>query len=227
MKVALNLFLILLCSCTTSQRVDRSVATVPERVLDIDLQKSDVQIFPVIASEDSLWYYFYVQLKNKSGAYIDCESTDIVLKMTNGKVLTFKFEKLLLGRFYLTLEKTSDIDSSQIDFFVNGKPLKEKFKLHVRYPDNNHSRITMVSNGNNKLVFKLRLADKTNRPVELLDKPEIIMEGMGNIEEIRKLEEGLWEFTAIYPDENQIMYFSVRAQGVYLQNLYRHQHVEK
>jgi hypothetical protein len=227
MKLALNLFLILLCSCSTSNRPDRSIASPPVRVLDIDLQKSDVQIFPVVASEDGLWYYFYVQLKNKSGVYIDCEASDVVLKTTTGKELEFKFERLLLGRFYITLEKTAGIDSSQIDFFVNGKALKEKFKLHVRFPDKDQSKITKISNENNKLIFQLRLLDKSGRPVELIDKPEIIMEGMGNIEEIRKLNDGLWEFSVIYPDENQIMYFSVRAQGVYLQKIYRHQHVEK
>lgn len=227
MKLLGFLFMLALFGCASPGGVDRKAASLEEKYSDLDLQKSDVQIFPAIASEDGLWYYFYVQLKDKNGKYMDCDFSDITLKTTTGKLLTFKTEKLVPGRFYLTLEKTSGLDSSQIDFFVGGKPLKERFKLHQRIPDKAHTKIVVTGTERNRLILQLKLVDKTNRPVEVLDKPEIIMEGEGSVEDLKKLKEGLWEFSLNYPDENQIIYLSVRAQGVYLQNVFRYQHVEK
>jgi hypothetical protein len=136
-------------------------------------------------------------------------------------------EQSLDGRYYITIEKTSEFSSAEMDIFLKGRPLKEQFKLSMHYPDQKNSSIKMIKNSNNILVFRLRLADKNNRLVEIPDRPEIILEGVGNVDDLRHVSEGTWEFSVIYPEENQIMYFSVRAMGVYLSNIFRYQHVEK
>jgi NADH dehydrogenase/NADH:ubiquinone oxidoreductase subunit G len=153
--------------------------------------------------------------------------SEIELKTSKGSAVEFKFQKILMGRYYLTLEKTAEISSAQIDFFVKGKPLKEHFQLSMRLADKTKTTIKMLRNDRNELTFKLRLADKNNLPVETPDQPEILLDGEGSVEEMRHISEGVWEFKVIYPEQNQIMYFSVRAHGVYLGKVFRYQHVEK
>jgi hypothetical protein len=227
----LTILILLVTSCATQAPV-RNIASVPkplriEKPAELDLKKSNVLIFPAIADGDGLWYFFYVQLKDSNGKYIDCMPSEIGLKTHKGKDIPFKFQKVLTGRYYLTLEKTADISSGQLDIFIRGKALKEQFQLHMGHPDKAHTKISVIQNTRNKLTFRLRLADKMNQPVVAPEQPEILLEGQGAIDEMVHIQEGVWEFSIIYPEGNQIMYFSVRAQGVYLANIFRYQHVEK
>jgi hypothetical protein len=41
------------------------------------------------------------------------------------------------------------------------------------------------------------------------------------------VKEGVWEFTISYPGVNQILYVTLKANGVELERLFRFQHVEK
>lgn len=228
MRIGLLLLIFALLGCASKVVIpERKVASDAGQIKIglIDHKRSTVQIFPAVAADDGLWYYFYVQLKDASGNYIDSDPRDIILKNHKGERLKFKYERLLVGRFYLTLEKTLDISSTQLDFYIQNRPLKEQFKLDMRHPDRTKSSITLVTKTENELVFRLRLADKLNQPVELPEKPEILLEGNGILSELKHVSEGVWEFSLNYPDENQIMYFSARAQGVYLANLLRYQHV--
>lgn len=218
-------FLFILSACASPKPV-RKVASNPGPSI-YDSSKSQVQIYPAVSLDGKIWYYFYVEVKNTSGRHMYLDPAEIDVKTRKGKKIPFKIEQVLGGRFYLTLEKTPEISSSELDVFVKGRPLKEQFKLHIRYPDKMNSRITVVKKDSNKTTFRLYLADKDKRPVELPEKPEIILEGMADIEDLKHVSEGTWEFSLIYPNENQIFYFSVRAMGVYLSNLYRYQHVEK
>lgn len=219
------IFLISACA-SDPERQARKIASLSRPVI-YDHSKSLVQIFPAVSADDSIWYYFYVQTKDTFGRYTHIDPSDIVIKTRKGKTVPYKYEQVLGGRYYLTIEKTSEFSSAELDVFVRGKALKEQFKLNLHHPDKSHSSIRLVKNSRNKITFQLRLADKKNQPVEIPDKPEIILEGMGNVEDLKQVKEGTWEFSIIYPEQNQIMYFSVRAMGIYLSNLYRYQHVEK
>jgi hypothetical protein len=111
-----------------------------------------------------------------------------------------------------------------MDFFVSGKPLKEQFKLEMSIPDRATSTIKILANKGNVIKFQLRLADDRNKPIETLDQPEILMDGgHGTLEGVKKMAKGIWEFNVVYPEVNQIMYFSVRSQGILLQKLLRYQ----
>lgn len=228
MRPFLILLILLVAACASPdpEKQARKIASMSRPVI-YDHSKSLVQIFPAVSSDNSIWYYFYVQTKDTFGRFTAIDTNEIEIRTRKGKKIPFKVEQLLQGRYYLTLEKTAEFSSAELDVFVRGKALKEQFKLNMRQPDQANSSIKMIKNSRNTLVFRLRLADKKNQPVEVPDKPEIILEGMGNIEEFKHISEGTWEFSIIYPEQNQIMYFSVRAMGVYLSNLYRYQHVEK
>lgn len=213
--------------CST-RTVSRDIASVtPEQKSEIDLKKSFVQIFPNIVSGEESWYYFYVVLKDHKGRYIDCPETDLSLKTISGKKVPFKLERILLGRYYVNLKRKPNMTTEELTFFVQGKPLKENFKLYFKRPEARHSKIVFVKKSSSKLTLELHLADKNKRPVDPPDVPEVILDGVGEIGTLKHIREGVWEFTVIYPDQNQIMYFSVRSMGVYLSNLFRYQHVEK
>ena len=87
----------------------------------------------------------------------------------------------------------------------------------------------MLSNSRHRVKFRLTLADKQGKGVEIPTIPEIIVEpgSSGDVENLEHIKEGVWEFTVHYPEHNIIMYINVRAHGVYLEKLYRFQHVEK
>ena len=196
------------------------------RLGEVDLKKSEVQIFPAVASDTGVWYYFYVQLKDRNGNYVDCGPHELTLATTKGQPIPFDYERRLPGRYYLTVEKSADFSSSQLNFFVQNKPLKEKFKLHFSPPSRSKSKISVLEKNSRYLKLQLKLIDEQNRPVQMPDKPEVMFEGHGYIEDIKQVEEGTWEFRVIYPDENQIMYFSVRAMGVFMPKIFRYHHVQ-
>jgi hypothetical protein len=77
------------------------------------------------------------------------------------------------------------------------------------------------------MVLELTLSDKKGSFVELLQMPEIMIEGNGLISDLGLVRKGVWRFRVNYSDDNHIMYFSVRGNGVYLERLLRFQHIEK
>lgn len=224
MKIGLFALIFLIYGCAEAPLRRHPASETIIRIGNISRAHSLVQLFP--SSEgDSLTYYFYLQLKNEKSEYVDCDPSEVTLKNKQNKPIPFKLERLLTGRYYLIINKSQGL--KDIDFYVRGLPLKEKFNLNLAQPDKRFTTIAIKDKGEGKIVFHLKLADKTNKPVVLLNEPEIVFEGRGQIDHLRYIQEGIWEFTVIYPEDNQIMYFSVRAQGVYLTNLLRYQHIEK
>src|SRR5690606_24285313 len=163
---------------------------------------------------NGLWYYFYLQLKDSNGRFVD--SRDIKITTEKGDEVPFIQERVLTGRYYLTLKKEAGLSSAHLNVIAQGKVLKEEFKLSFDYPHKKNSQIRLVQKDNNVLKFQLNLRDEKNIPVDVSERPEIFLEGMGIINEVKEVSEGTWEFTVLYPDENQIMYLSVRAMGVFL-----------
>lgn len=194
---------------------------------EIDLKRSEVQIFPAVASESGVWYYFYVQLKDQNGNYVDCEPGDISLTTSKGEPIFFEYERQLPGRYYLTVEKTPAVSSHQLNFYIQDKPLKEKFKLHFTLPSKTKSKISVLEKRNHYLKLQLKLVDENNKPVQMPDQPDVMFEGLGYVEDFKQVGEGVWQFRVIYPDDNQIMYFSVRAMGVFMPKIFRYHHVQE
>lgn len=224
MRIGLIALLFMIFGCAEAPLRRFPASETAMRIGSISRANSLVQLFPSNEG-DSFTYYFYLQLKNEKGDYVDCDPSEVTLKTKQKKLITFKLERLLTGRYYLIVNKSKGL--KDIDVYVRGLLLKEKFNLNLIRPDKKFTSITIKKKGDGKIVFRLKLADKTNKPVALLSEPEIVFEGRGEIDNLRHMQEGIWEFTVIYPEDNQIMYFSVRAQGIYLTNLLRYQHIEK
>lgn len=225
MSVRYFLILILCLGCST-QKAQRNVASEPVEISSIvDPLKSTVQIFPAVADSEAVWYYFYLQLKDKNSHYLD--SNDVVIKTNNGEIVLFQKQRIDRGRYYLTLEKKPGVSSTHLNVFVQGKPLKGEFRLSFKVPDKIYSQIKLVQNEDHQLKFELHLKDKLASPVAVKDTPEIVVDGEGDIVDLKEVREGVWQFSIVYPEENQILYLSVRTMGVYLPKIFRYQHVEK
>lgn len=226
--MSVRFFLILtLCLGCSTQKAQRNVAsTLPIEVpTEVDPQKSLVRIFPAVASEHGLWYYFFLQLKDPKGRFVD--SDDIQIRNLKGEDVAFVKERVNSGRYYLTFQKVAGESSAHLNVLAQGKTLKEEFKLSFDYPHKKFSKIRLVQKENHVLKFQLSLRDEKNIPVGVRERPEIFLDGIGIIKELNEVTEGTWEFSVVYPDDNQIMYLSVRAMGVFLPKLFRYQHVEK
>lgn len=158
---------------------------------------------------------------------MDAEKREFSLKTILGEEVDFKFERVLPGRYYLMVEREEGHHWQELNLFVHGKPLKEQFKVQMAKASRTHSKIAKLRNSDSRLILRLSLRDRQNRALELPEGPEISLEGEGEVREVIHSGEGIWEFSIVYPNENQIIYVSVRANGVYLRRLYRYQHIEK
>jgi len=111
-------------------------------------------------------------------------------------------------------------------FSVQDKTLKHKVRT-IQRPSKSKSKFLIISNKNHELVVQLFLKDKKGNFVDLQYSPEIMIEGAGTLNDLVMVKNGLWQFRVTFSEDNHILYFSVRANGVYLERLLRFQHLEK
>jgi hypothetical protein len=222
--IALFLFI---ASCSSEVPTRKLASTEVSMVYgEIDHKKSNVQLFH--KGSENQGYYLYVQLKNEQGDFIDCEKEDFFLKGPEGKRIEFHFLRKLRGRFYLIVENGNGEDFKEVDLLVKGAPLRESFKLQLRRPHASQTKMILIQKLGGKIFLRLKLADKANRSVESSEIPEIFIEGTdGFIQDMKNVGDGIWDFTVVFSEESQLMYFSVRYMGVNFPNLYRYQHVDK
>jgi hypothetical protein len=222
----LILFIVLACSHQSPYR--RVAQDLSEfRVGEVSFKRSLVQVFPSDTENNFVSYYLFVQLKDSEGRFVDAERREFSLRTHTGEEINFKFERVLPGRYYLTLEKEESRHWKKLNLYLQDKPLKEQFKVQMVKASETYSKMTKVKNSDNRLVLRLNLRDQHNKPLELPEPPEIFLEGDGEMPGIIHTGEGVWEFTIIYPNHNQIIYVSARANGFLLKRLYRYQHIEK
>jgi hypothetical protein len=198
----------------------------PEVLGEIDFKQSLLQIFPA-EKGDQVALYLYLRLRDSNGNYVDCDPASLRLQSKKGNQIGFTYERLRPGRYYLTIDRTEGIGSSEIDLFLGERPLKEQVKLRLSKPDLMRSNLTLISNSDNRLTLRLELRDQKGQPVELPEAPEILLDNQLRLDALEHLGGGVWRVVVLYPEDNQIMYFSVRAMGTLLPNLLRYQHIEK
>ncbi len=147
---------------------------------------------------------------------------------TGKRKLTHKLSRQLRGRYYLTLNNSRDIQMGVLEFSIQGKILKENFKRPMTTPSGKTSKMYRIRKSTGVSKMRLILKDSQNKPVEIPSVPEIIF-ASGDLEvaNLVHVKEGIWEFEFRYSEQNIISYISVRAHGIYMENLHRFQHVEK
>lgn len=229
MKAWITILLFLLISC--AQKPARGPAANDTEIYlgVVDREKSVVKLFPSVNYNGQFQYYFYLQLKNNLGRYVDIESRDVELISSKNEKIDFVLKRQLRGRYYITINTSEEISQKKLSFLIGGISLKEKFQLSIAPVDKKQSKIKLLSRGDHKAKFQLLIADKKGNGIEVPNPPEVIVEpgGSGEIQDLVHKKAGVWEFTMTYPEHNIIMYINVRVHDTYLEQLFRFHHVEK
>ncbi len=223
------LLLIFLVSCAEAPRRGPASIDTDYRYGEIEKSNSSVKLFPPELEDDIFHYYFYIELKDAHNKFVDIDEAEIELKKSGTKNIPFKLSRQLCGRYYIKVDTKKELEQGKVDFYARGEVLREQFKFSLAKIDKTKTKVKMISNRKHRVKFQLSLVDSRGKGVEIPTVPEIIVEpgSAGEVENMVHVKEGVWEFTVHYPEHNVIMYINVRAHGVYLEKLYRFQHVEK
>jgi hypothetical protein len=224
-----TLLLILFLSSCASHVKDRKPASFATQEIfgEVNLSKSNFKIFPPQLVENEFLYYFFLELKNDSGDFIDCPESEIEVKNSQQESLSFHLERVLRGRYYITVNEKTSGAKEKFDFYINNKLLRKSVKLNQAKIAREKSWLKPLFSTQNGIRFRLFLGDRSGKPVEPMTSPDIIITGAALVEDFQHIKEGVWEFNLSIPNYNQVIYLSVRAQGAYLADLYRIQHIEK
>ena len=221
MRLALLLSLFFVMSCASGPA--RNVASTQAISFgEVDAKRSTIKLFSNSGHPDL--HQFYLEFRNTQKALVDVELHDIVVKDAK-KILTSHIRRISLGRYEVEIDK-ENLNFKNLKFVVQKKTLKHQL-VSLKKPVQKNSSIVIVSNEFYHLKARLTLKDKDDSLVVVQHEPDIVFTGMGEISIPKMVKNGVWEFEIAYPDENQIIYLSVRANGVLLEKLFRFQHVEK
>lgn len=228
MRLGLIITCLLLISCSQAPPL-RGPASAEEDIFygEIDTKKSVVKVFPPEVQKDNVRYFFFLELKDLSGKHVDCDPSEITLKRSNGQKVAFQVERSMRGKFYVTMEETTQISQLKLKVFIRNVPLKQEVKLLFKKADQNKSWLKAVRSERNGIKLRLFLGDSKGKPVEVPSEPEIVIEGNAQILNLERVSEGTWEFEVVYPNYNQVIYISVRAHGKYMPNMFRIQNIER
>jgi hypothetical protein len=227
MKIVILTCCLFLYAC--SQGALRSPASPEADYLQggIDSEKSSIKIFPPEIYGSNFRYYFYLELKDDHGKYVDCDLSEVVLKEASGQQLAFKFERSSRGRYYLSVEDVATNDNLTLDLFIQDMPFRKQVKLVSKKADRNKSWLRVVATERDGLKLRLFLGDSNGEAINVPSEPEIIIDGDAQMKNLEQVGDGTWEFSLVYPNTNQVIYISARVHGIFMANMYRIQHVEK
>lgn len=222
MRVLLLSVLIFGLSCASDpQRHISSIEPIVEG--KIDQRQSEISSFPS-DQENPSSLFFYMDLKNSKKRPVDISLDDIKVSEA-GESIEAKVRRLSLGRYEIEIFENIE-NLKELVFSVQDKTLKHKVRP-IQRPSKSKTKFVIISNKNHELVVQLFLQDKRGNFVDLQFSPEIMIEGAGTLNDLMMVKKGLWQFRVTFSEDDHILYFSVRANGVYLDRLLRFQHLEK
>lgn len=198
----------------------RKPASVGEKIEfgSIDASKSLLKKIP--AEHEQV---FHLELRSKDNRLVDVAVEDVKLRYQT-KSVSFNWRRLSQGRYLLVPQSPLE-DVSRGRFSIQNKLLKNSL-VSLNKPHRS-SQIEILEKNQHELVLRLKLNDKKGRSLASEQKPDIILEGLGEVSDLEPKGAGIWEFRVNYPEENQVFYLSVRLHGVLLEKIFRYQHVEK
>ena len=222
MRLAILLPLFFLFSCASGPP-ERNIASDDLVVIgEADSKLSIVKFFSDAGHPDI--HHFYLELRSSDKKLTDVDLKDIQIKVGKTKLNSY-IRRISLGRYEIEVDH-ENLDFNKLKFLIQSQTLKHKLEV-LQKPVKKHSSIKIISNENHRLKVRLTLKDKNSKLVEVKQVPDIIFSGLGEASALQKIKKGVWEFEISYPEDNQILYLSVRANGVSLDKLFRFQYVEK
>ena len=222
MRSLLLIQLLTWVACTTLP--DRYLASESKPIIGkIDASESSVSFLPLKIDNHETVFSFFLQFK-REGKFIDVKPEEIVLKNKN-KIIKTKIYRISQGEYEVNaISEIANI--SWLQFIVQNKKIKHNLRA-LGKPSKLHTKISIISNDQHILRMRLKIGDKKGIGVKVIPQPELILEGVGQFFDLKPIGSGIWEFSLEYPEENQVLYFSIRANGVLLERIFRYQHVEK
>jgi len=215
------LFIFLMACADVPVRLPATIST--ELYGDVDHSYSVVKTFPKDQEQD-LDQSFYLELRNKERQFVDVNFDQIIVK-SPAESLNFSLQRLGRGRYEIKINQ-EDLEFKNLRFEVQNKEIKHSLNRLSR-PSKKHSQLKIIANPEYSLLLELNLRDLKGNPLDLNYYPEVMVEGEAVMSDIRRIKKGTWHIQMTYSEGNQILYFSVRANGVKLERLLRFQHVEK
>jgi hypothetical protein len=220
--------LILSVSCAQHDRPDRAPSSEAEipRYGDHDSKLSTVKQFPPKYEEKLTRYYFFVELKDEGGSYVDRDLNEFEMK-DKKKAFPVKVKRVLRGRYYVILASDKNLPITQLDFYVAGIKLKESFRLGLKTAHPKHTKILKLHSGRSFAKLELHLKDEKGEFVDAPEPPEIVLDSDVEITKLEHMGNGIWHIWLRYPYENQLFYISVRSHGVEFKKLFRFQYIDE
>lgn len=215
--------IVLLISWGCSHTPVRSPSAVDEKLTlgEFDLKKSVIRLFEDSQLGDDE-FAFYIEAKNENSSLIDF--TEDELKITHsGHIIPFSLQRLSRGTYILSLEIFS---LNGLKIFVQNKQIKHNFSK-LPAPSKHYSSMLILKQKDHELKLQLTLRDKHNRPVISPISPDILIDGLAKVEDLKEIGPGEWSFRLIFPEQSQVFYLSVRSNGGYLAKIFRFHYVEK
>jgi hypothetical protein len=195
-------------------------------VINLGEVASENSFFKIFPSEDGEAPSgdFYVELRNDAHQFVDTLAQEIRVEL-KAKTIPFEMQKISQGKYLLSLF-IQERESSELKIFIQGKLIPNLVPSLSR-PSKKHSHMSVISYGQHSIRLRVSLKDRQGRVVDVEGGPEINLEGHGELGPLSTLSPGVWDFDLIYPEQDQIFYFSVRARGSYFRRFFRFQHIEK
>jgi hypothetical protein len=217
--IILGLFL---NACTSFHKNPVPFPPVVKSLGKVDPQLSLVKLYRPDAFNDE--QRFFLELKNSKNTKVDVNDKEIVVKYLKTKP-PFKVYWVSQGQYQLEFSQEFE-DLKQVKFLVQGKKLKHEL-VSFKKPAQSRSKLMLLRKRDHEISMRLILQDKKGAKVETQAPPEIILEGLGEVSSLNLIQNGIWDFTVGMPEENQIIYLNVRANGVQFDRFFRYQHIEK
>ena len=224
MKGLLFLFLFLLSSCGHIEP-ERSIASTP--VIDKNVQPiAEAKFFSDEAKNE---ISLFLETKDAKSQSIDIDMDLVHLRRVGSKKnLERKIQRANKGQYYIRWKAFSSKEEIVLDVIYNKKKILSSLVYkNEEKADFKKSSLTIKKREHTTFDLELKLVNKNNKPLKVFITPEIILEGSGHLSELKQTGPGVWHFSVVIPQENQILYFGVQLNGQRGGRLLRFQHVEQ
>lgn len=211
------MILFLICGCSSYQQEESRAEKFEYG--KVSSEKTAIKVFYTgVLNNERPGFYLYMELKDKNGRLIDSKHSKFLMKNNMGEAIPFTLHRSARGKYYIS---PGIVSSGELVVSIKEAIFKVRLNPFKAQGDDLTSKLILRKSMPYKAIFRLIT------PVPLPSMPEIITEGgNGVIEGIGKINGTTWEFSLIYPEQDQLIYISARSQGVLLSDRYRFQHVE-
>jgi hypothetical protein len=170
---------------------------------------------------------YFIQLRDEEGDPADFHSARLQLRDRHARELDFKLERARAGDYYLIVDEKLSPSQFPLSLWYENTAFLEKLENAGLKADARRSKIKILAQHPQSMLLQLSLKDSEGNIIPSRRPPEIILQGEARLAEMHEMGPGIWQFSVIYPDDNEIIYISVRTQNAHLERIFRFQYIAK